>query len=1497
MEKTNRRMGTAVGKVLLAMLAGWWGGMSSAQGLEWVSTYPYPVTTNCPVLIWHMAANPDYNGNESENHGPEYVIATGVEYTTDSGRAQLVNLEIPRKLGWPILFESTAWATPLTVIRAGAFANRSAIETVVFGDMGIASWGVTNIGNGAFSNCTKMTSCTLPPYYEALEYGGLGHNLLRIGKQCFYKCSSLTNMVIPDGVTSFGSQMFGQCTSLVSVTLGKGITRIPHGTFDGCTALEHVTLRGAISEIDSNAFCNCSTLKSIGLPEGLRNIGDYAFSGCRSLSGIVIPNTVTNIGRHAFQGCTGLVSVVVGSGVRNLPEESFQGCAALESLTLSEGLESIGEYAFSGCSSLTNIVIPSTVTNIGYGAFEGCTNLVSVRLGDGLEEMPEALLPSQFGRLESYATGDGVKSIPEYAFSGCGSLTNVVVGRGVESIGECAFQGCAKLKTVFIPANVAELGAEWSPETSVFWGCTGLEEIRVDAGNAQYASRDGVLYDKGMETLLVCPAGKSGTLEIPDGVVSIGTEAFAGVEGRLAVVMPDSVTEIGEGAFAGSPGLSSVKISGNVPRIGDYTFRACTGLGSVTIPRGVGEIAVAAFEGCTGLESFAVDADNSAFSAKDGVLFNQDGTVLQVYPEGRKAVAYAIPQGVTDIGWYAFNRCPYLKTLVFPASLSHFESSSFNACGNLSAIEVDAGNAVYGSVDGVLFDKSGTVLLLWPQGKTGTPAIPAGTVRIGSGAFAGCTGLASVELPAGLQRIDSRAFAGTGLRTVTVPAGVEAVDSYAFAGCASLTNATVLGGSIGEGAFEECNVLDSVTVGPDVTDIDSYAFYFCHGLETIYAPASWEGTDSPVSQSFYKTMRAMHDCPIVYIEMGSGGGGGEATAMLELGETERVFTADAANGRELAVTANVSWTAESSEPWLTVKTAGGTGNGTVVYDVAENTGTEREGRIHVSGGGLTRTFWVTQEGKTVTWTYTVSGGQATVTGCSQENGVLAIPATLGGCPVTSIGNDAFSYRSGLTGVSIPDSVTNIGSNAFEFCDGLTDVSIPDSVTDIGAQAFCFCQGLTNATIGNSVTNIGNDAFRACSRLGGVTIPDSVIRIGDYAFEFCDGLTSVSIPDSVTSIGKMAFYDCRGLSGVVIGNGVTNIGFKAFSDCPRLASVTIGNGVKSIGEYAFDGCSGLTAVHIHDLAAWCGIAFEDRCANPLYYACHLHLDGEEIAGDLLIPDGVTGIGANAFSGCSNLTGVTIPDSVTNIGDKAFCGCSNLTNVAVGNGVKSIGEEAFYGCSGLATVAVGNGVTSIGYGAFSDCSGLTDLRIPDSVKSIAYWAFSDCSSLTNVAVGIGVTTIGWNAFYGCNGLKTLHVPASWQGTDMLADASVPSGCTVLYDVVPATETSTGVPYAWLEENAASILAANGGDHEAAANAAAANGMPVWQCYVAGLSPADAAAEFKVKSITLVDGEPVLEWSPDLEAARAYTVQGKAAMADAWGVPNASSCFFRVLVEMPE
>ena len=344
----------------------------------------------------------------------------------------------------------------------------------------------------------------------------------------------------------------------------------------------------------------------------------------------------------------------------------------------------------------------------------------------------------------------------------------------------------------------------------------------------------------------------------------------------------------------------------------------------------------------------------------------------------------------------------------------------------------------------------------------------------------------------------------------------------------------------------------------------------------------------------------------------------------------------------------------------------------------------------------TMTFCAEADTETINgieWIYSVKNGKAGLGGGystlaipKSTSGAITIPSTLGGYPVTSIGDVAFYGCSSLTSVTIPDSVTSIGESAFYDCSSLKSVTIPDSVTSIGRSAFYGCSSLTSVTIPNSVTSIRIWAFYGCSSLTSVTIPNSVTSIGDNAFSGCSSLTSVTIPNSVTSIVDGAFEGCSSLKSVTIPNCVTSIGDGAFEGCSSLKSVTIPNCVTSIGEYAFSGCSSLTSVTIPDSVTSIGGCAFSGCKGladldgfiiirgVLYGYCG---EGKEV----LIPNSVTSIGDWAFYDCSSLTGVTIPDSVTSIGDGAFWGCSSLTSVTILNSVTSIGERAFSECGEL------------------------------------------------------------------------------------------------------------------------------------------------------------------------------------------------------------------------
>ena len=245
--------------------------------------------------------------------------------------------------------------------------------------------------------------------------------------------------------------------------------------------------------------------------------------------------------------------------------------------------------------------------------------------------------------------------------------------------------------------------------------------------------------------------------------------------------------------------------------------------------------------------------------------------------------------------------------------------------------------------------------------------------------------------------------------------------------------------------------------------------------------------------------------------------------------------------------------------------------------------------------------------------------------------------------------------------------------------------------------------------------------------------------------------------SVTSIYERAFSSCFGMTSVTLPNTITSIGHNAFDGCSGLTSIEIPNSVTFVGYGAFSDCSELTEVSTTDIAAWCSINFGDYYANPLVYAHHLYLNGTEVT-DLTIPETVTAIGLNAFSGCKGLISLEVPNSVTSIGYSAFYGCSGLTWARIGNSVTSIDNATFMHCTSLSSVTLGSAVTAIGQNAFDGCTSLKSIRIPDSVTSIGNNAFNGCSGLTTVSIGNSVNDIRSYAFYNCTSLSTVDIGKS-------------------------------------------------------------------------------------------------------------------------------------------
>ncbi len=410
--------------------------------------------------------------------------------------------------------------------------------------------------------------------------------------------------------------------------------------------------------------------------------------------------------------------------------------------------------------------------------------------------------------------------------------------------------------------------------------------------------------------------------------------------------------------------------------------------------------------------------------------------------------------------------------------------------------------------------------------------------------------------------------------------------------------------------------------------------------------------------------------------------------------------------------------------------------------------------------------------------------------------------------VTSIGYNAFCECTNLTSVTIGNSVTSIGDYAFGFCISLTSVTIPNSVTSIVSNAFYDCRSLTSITIPNSVTSIGEYAFyntayyndtnnwendvlyignhliKADESISGeYKIKDGTLVIACYALAGCDNLTSVIIPNSVTSIGNNAIYYCTNLTGVTIGDGVTSIGRQAFSYCTSLTDVYYSGTEEEWNNVTIDEYNSplLNAtIHYNDTptSGYCGENLTwtfDESTGTLTISGTGAMDDyyDEESGELtdrpwesylneietvVIGDGVTTIGNNAFASCESLTEVTIGNSVTTIGMAAFGACIELVTVTIPDSVTTIGMGAFVTCIKLETVTIPDSVTTISDAVFGECIGLTSITIPDSVTTIGNNAFAYCESLTSITIPDSVTTIGDYAFYYCESLMAVTIPGS-------------------------------------------------------------------------------------------------------------------------------------------
>ncbi len=304
--------------------------------------------------------------------------------------------------------------------------------------------------------------------------------------------------------------------------------------------------------------------------------------------------------------------------------------------------------------------------------------------------------------------------------------------------------------------------------------------------------------------LLALPAvvqAQDYTYEVNNGTIYI--TQYTGSGG--AVTIPSTinglpVTSIGYGAFWSCIRLTSVTIGNNVTSIGYEAFYGCTSLTNVLIPNSVTSIGDGAFCNCTHLASVTIPSSVT-------IIWNQ------AFSSCIRLTNVTISNGVTSICTGAFAGCTRLTSVTIPKSVTSIGDQAFYGCTSLTNVTVDAFNSFYSSLDGVLFNKSQTMLIQCPGGK-GSVTIPNSVISIGDWAFFSCSSLTNL----------------------TIPNSVNSIGDWAFFSCSSLTNLTIPNSvtSIGVYGFYYCSNLTSITIPSSVTSIGDCAFYFCYSLTGVY---------------------------------------------------------------------------------------------------------------------------------------------------------------------------------------------------------------------------------------------------------------------------------------------------------------------------------------------------------------------------------------------------------------------------------------------------------------------------------------------------------------------------------------------------------------------------------------------------------------------------------------------------------------------------------------
>ena len=947
----------------------------------------------------------------------------------------------------------------------------------------------------------SLTSYTVP-LNGLLPYGSntyLPYYTVRaVGTGVFKNMTSLQSVELSDGLRGIEEQAFYRCTGLRSVTWPSSLFTINSEAFYYCTNLRTLDLSGTqLSYIDARAFKGCLFLSRVSLPSSLLSIGTSAFSGCDHFYSLTLPSQLYHIGDSAFWQCSGLNSVK--AEMQNPPQinsTTFYGINAGCTLTIPFGTKQA--YAAKGWTD--EVFRRGVVENDTLTIMQNGYRLTLVNKSYSGYEL-------YLTEVNEYSNSEATLSIPD-------SVTVGTTKYPIGGIKANAGQGLTRLESLVLSPTLNKI------YDGAFKQCTNLQRVTVSGlgvpciyGTAfQGCSASIAAYVPYAEESEVESNGWTTTL-FPGGVTRETIFTASSTEGaevtyKVTGLNPNTV-QVGTGdavavalTTTGSVTLPQTvtyeaggeRCTYSVTSVAEGAFEGITGITSVSLPKTLTSLGLRAFSGCSSLAD-VYSAIETPFDIDATVFENIDASAKLYVPQGTESLYRAK-------WWYGY----------FGGGMVNGETFVENGMTflKLSATTVSIGDgtgpAISTSTSGAL-DIPATVE---HDGVTYT------VTALSVWAFGGCTNLTSVTVPEGIDEIPNSAFSGcTALATLSLPSSLRTVGNYAFNGCSGIVTLELPEGleTIGDQSFRNCTGLTTLTLPSTLTTIER-AFDYCSALQNVYSHIL-----TPMSIGGFYYTGASETC-VLTVPLGT------RDAYLA---DDILGWSDGSNGQTKVFNSIVedNMAVVKTQEGVPVRYCLNTTQHTAMVGQSQYTDLTDSDYLSIPSG-TTGTVTIPSSIEYLGQTYTVS----------------------------QVGYKSFYNVTGLTSVSLPNTITSVGGYAFSLCTNLTTAVVPKT----GSYMFSGCTALADVTITDETSDISMAAFTNCTSLAHIDLPAQAKTIGTNAFCYCTALDSVVIPSTVTSIGMQAFTYCTSLKYIVLPASLTTLGNDVFYYANKIESMVAKNPV-------------------------------------------------------------------------------------------------------------------------------------------------------------------------------------------------------------------------------------------------------------------------------------------------------------------------------------------------